>query len=270
MSYSPGAGSCLPQGYVLPVVGGGKEVASSAPTSVRWRVVRGLFELLYRNSTLFWLASTLPFAGQWRRWQRLVIPRLAGWRVLEIGCGIGTLLLDMVGAGYTCSAIERSPQMLAATRARLERHGLLDAVSLQPGLAQELPYADASFDSVVSTFPTDYIFDPLTLNQIGRVLIPDGRLIVVLGARLIPSHHVLLLPLVGLQSLVYGRAGKNAGIPADREPEDAGQPKKVPAIIGPRGEALLQGLRTAGLSGSLEAVQGPFWEAYLCVAQKTS
>jgi SAM-dependent methyltransferase len=244
-------------------------VASSAPTSVRWRVVRGLFELLYRNSVLFWLASTLPFAGQWRRWQRLVIPRLAGKRVLEVGCGIGTLLLDMVQAGYTCSAIERSPQMLAATRARLERHGLLDDVSLQQGVAQELPFADASFDSVVSTFPTDYIFDPLTLGQVGRVLVPDGRLIVVLGARLIPNHHVLLLPLVALQSLVYGRVGNNSQAAKNGELEDGGQRRPVPAIIGPRGDALLQGLRTAGLAGSLEAVKGPFWEAYVCVAQKT-
>jgi SAM-dependent methyltransferase len=244
-------------------------VASSAPASARWRVVRGLFELLYRNSVLFWLASTLPFAGQWRHWQRLVIPRLVGKCVLEIGCGIGTLLLDMVQAGYTCSAIERSPQMLAATRARLERHGLLDAVSLQQGLAQELPYANASFDSVVSTFPTDYIFDPLTLGQIGRVLLPDGRLIVVLGARLIPNHHVLLLPLVALQSLVYGRVGKNAQAAKNRQSEDGSQRKEVPALIGPRGDALLQGLRTAGLVGSLEAVQGPFWEAYVFVARKT-
>jgi SAM-dependent methyltransferase len=244
-------------------------VAASAPTSVRWRVVRGLFELLYRNSVLFWLASTLPFAGQWRHWQRLVIPRLVGKRVLEVGCGIGTLLLDMVQAGYTCSAIERSPQMLAATRARLRRHGLLDAVSLQPGLAQELPYANASFDSVVSTFPTDYIFDTLTLGQIGRVLVPDGRLIVVLGARLIPNHHVLLLPLVALQSLVYGGVGKNAQADQKGGSDDGRQRRPAPAIVGPRGDALLQGLRTAGLVGSLEVVQGPFWEAYLCVAEKS-
>jgi SAM-dependent methyltransferase len=236
---------------------------------VRWRVVRGLFELLYRNSVLFWLASTLPFAGQWRHWQRLVIPRLVGKRVLEIGCGIGTLLLDLVQAGYTCSAIERSPQMLAATRARLKRHGLLDAVSLQQGIAQELPYADASFDSVVSTFPTDYIFDPLTLGQIGRVLTPDGRLIVVLGARLIPNHHVLLLPLVALQSVVYGRVRNTAQASKNGRSDETRRHRPVPAIIGPRGEALLQGLRTAGLTGSLEAVQGPFWEAYVYVAQKT-
>jgi SAM-dependent methyltransferase len=252
------------------VEGGEEEVASSQPTSVRWRVVRGLFELLYRNSLLYWLASTLPFAGQWRKWQRLVIPRLVGNRVLEIGCGIGTLLLDMALAGYTCSAIERSTQMLAATRARLRRHGLVDSISLRQGLAQELPYADASFESVVSTFPTDYIFDPLTLSQIERVLTPDGRLIVVLGASLVPNH-MLLLPLIALQSLVYGRAGKNAGPlkNRDREPEDGGPVREITAAIGPRGEALLQGLRTVGLLGSIEVQQGPFWEAFLCIARKT-
>jgi SAM-dependent methyltransferase len=158
--------------------------------------------------------------------------------------------------------------MLAATRARLQRHRLLDVVSLQQGVAQELPFADASFDSVVSTFPTDYIFDPLTLGQLARVLVPDGRLIVVLGARLIPNHHVLLLPLVALQSLVYGRVGKNTQAAKKGELEDGGQRRPVPTIIGPRGDALLQGLRTAGLAGSLEAVKGPFWEAYVCVAQK--
>ena len=42
---------------------------------LHWRIVRMLFELLYRNRTLYWLASTIPFAGQWRRWQRLVLPR---------------------------------------------------------------------------------------------------------------------------------------------------------------------------------------------------
>ena len=208
-----------------------------------------------------------------REWHVPQVADFTGFRgkdVLEIGCGIGTLLLDMVQAGYACSAIERSPQMLAATRARLERHGVLDAVSLQQGLAQELPYANASFDSVVSTFPTDYIFDPLTLGQIGRVLVPDGRLIVVLGARLIPNHHVLLLPLVALQAVVYGRAGKNAQSRKNQGPSEGRARKEIPAIIGPRAEALLQGLRAAGLMGSLEPVHGPFWEAYVFVAQKTS
>ena len=40
-------------------------------TSQRASVLRALFGVLYRNRTLYWLASTIPFAGQWRRWQRL-------------------------------------------------------------------------------------------------------------------------------------------------------------------------------------------------------
>ncbi len=56
-----------------------------------------LFGLLYRSRYLYWFASTIPFAGQWRVWQRLVIPRILGrdvsWR---LAVAPGTLLADMV------------------------------------------------------------------------------------------------------------------------------------------------------------------------------
>ncbi len=177
------------------------------PRSVRSRVLRSLFEALYHNRLLYWLASTIPFAGQWRTWQRLVIPRLVGSDVLETGCGIGTLLTDMAEAGYTCSAVERSSQMLAATRDRLRHHGLEGKVALRQGVAQDLPYPDASFDSVVSTFPTDYIFDPATTREMARVLCVGGRLLIVLGAQLLPAH-LLVIPLVAFQTLVYGGRGR--------------------------------------------------------------
>ncbi|MDE3228591.1 MAG: methyltransferase domain-containing protein, partial [Chloroflexota bacterium] len=90
----------------------------------RARLARWLFELLYRNRTLYWLASTLPFAGQWRVWQRLALTRLRGSDVLEVGCGIGTLLADMVESGFQCQAVDRSPQMVAAARRELRRRGL--------------------------------------------------------------------------------------------------------------------------------------------------
>src|SRR5262244_3290570 len=92
--------------------------------SVRAGVLRAIFGLLYRNRMLYWLASTIPFAGQWRRWQRLVLPLLDGTDVLELGCGPGTLLADLVQAGYTCTAIDQSPQMVAAARDTLHRRGL--------------------------------------------------------------------------------------------------------------------------------------------------
>ena len=81
-------------------------------------------------------------------------------------------------------------------------------MALRQGVAQELPYPDASFDSVVSTFPTDYIFDPATTREMARVLRVGGRLLVVLGARLLPAH-LLVVPLVAMQTLVYGSQGRS-------------------------------------------------------------
>jgi SAM-dependent methyltransferase len=215
------------------------------------RVVTFLFELLYRNRLLYWLASTIPFAGQWRRWQRLVIPRLQGTDVLEVGCGIGTLCADMVRAGYHVTAVDRSPQMVAATRARLRRLGLLDRTPVSNENVQALPFPDATFDNVVSTFPTEYIADPASLREIGRVLRPGGRLIVVLGAGLLPTN-LLLLPFVWIQRLVYGRGAEASGA----------------SCTGASFRENYLPLAAGGLVGRAECVRGPFWVAYVFVAEK--
>ncbi|HLZ24691.1 MAG TPA: class I SAM-dependent methyltransferase [Ktedonobacterales bacterium] len=229
-------------------------MAATKRASLHWRIVRTLFEMLYRNRTLYWLASTIPFAGQWRRWQRLVLPRIVGNDVLEIGCGIGTLLADMLEAGYTCTAIERSPQMIAATRAELRRRGFSGAQDIvRHGSAQRLPFADASFDTVVSTFPTEYIYDRATLAEIARVLRPGGRLVVVLGAALLPAN-TLLLPFVAVQTLVYGRTAPSRASDSigSTAPSDPLSPLLARAGLVPRGER----------------VRGPFWIAHLVVAEK--
>ena len=216
----------------------------------RTRIVTFLFELLYRNRALYWLASTLPFAGQWRVWQRLALSRLRGADVLEVGCGIGTLLADMVERGYRCRAVDRSPQMVAATRRELRRRGLnVGPEIVRQATVQALPFASASFDSVVSTFPTDYIADVDALREINRVLRPGGRLIVVLAATLLPVRTALR-PLVAVQRLVYGRRAVEAQ--ATNEPELAAP--------------LLARMRAAGLTPQLERAPGPFWVAYVVTA----
>jgi SAM-dependent methyltransferase len=251
----------------------GGRVADSRPRPARpggavdRRVLRALFEFLYRDRRLYWLASTIPFAGQWRTWQRLAMPRLVGSDVLETGCGTGTLLVDMARAGYACTAIERSPQMLAAARDRIRRHGLQGrVVSLRQGSAMELPYPDRSFDSVVSTFPTEYIFDPATTREMARVLRPGGRVVVVLGAQLIPVHF-LLLPLVGLQTLVYGRGQRRTRSAAGAAGAAAGDTRPG-GTRGPRTDLLLERMNAAGLVARIEPVRGPFWEAILYIAEK--
>ena len=64
---------------------------------------------------------------------------------------------------------------------------------------------NASFDTVISTFPSEYIYDPDTIAEVVRVLRPGGRFIVVEGANLLPIGFLQPF-LVLIQTLVYGRA----------------------------------------------------------------
>jgi SAM-dependent methyltransferase len=162
-----------------------------------------LFETLYKNRYLYRFASTVPFAGQWRVWQRLVLTRITGHDVLELGCGLGDLLADMIEAGYACRAVEQSPQMAEAARDTLRRRKLGEKAWVIQASAQHLPFADASFDTVVSTFPSEYIYDPLTIAEVERVLRPGGRLVIVEGANLLPTGFLQPF-LVLIQLLVYG------------------------------------------------------------------
>ncbi len=164
---------------------------------------RWLFETLYKNRYLYRFASTVPFAGQWRVWQRLSLPRITGHDVLELGCGLGDLLADMIEAGYNCRAVEYSPQMVAAARDTLQDRHSGEKIWVLQGSAQHLPFSATSFDTVVSTFPSEYIYDPETIAEVERVLRPGGRLIVIEGANLLPVGFLQPL-LVLLQTLVYG------------------------------------------------------------------
>src|SRR5579884_190900 len=169
------------------------------------RLRKILFETLYKNKYLYRFASTVPFAGQWRVWQRLVLPRIHGHDVLELGCGLGDLLADMTLAGYHCQAVEQSLPMVKAARQTMQRRAPGEKAWIIHGSARHLPFSDESFDTVISTFPSEYIYDPDTIAEVERVLRPGGRLIVIEGANLLPVGFLQPL-LVLIQLLVYGSA----------------------------------------------------------------
>lgn len=166
-----------------------------------WR--QQLFQLLYSNRHLYWFASTIPFAGQWRIWQRLVLSRMRGNSALEIGCGLGDLLADAIEAGYDCYAIEQSQEMVDAARHTLQQRHLGSSKCVIQGCSQSLPFPSCSFDNVISIFPNEYIYDSKTISEIKRILRPKGRLIIVLGANLLPVNPVQVTLLL-LPALVYG------------------------------------------------------------------
>jgi ubiquinone/menaquinone biosynthesis C-methylase UbiE len=107
----------------------------------------------------------------------------AGERVLDVGCGTGTLAMvarRRVGASGSVCGIDPSPQMIARARQKAAHRNL--EVDFQVGVIEQLPFPDRSFDVVLSTFMMHHLPDELKrrgLKEIARVLKPGGRLLVV-------------------------------------------------------------------------------------------
>src|SRR5262245_22755526 len=102
-----------------------------------------------------------------------------GERVLDLGSGAGTdslIAAQMVGADGSVAGIDMTPEMVAKAAAAAGRMGL-DNVSFAEGEAEHLPFADESFDVVVSNGVIDLIPDKdAVFAEIYRVLVPGGRI----------------------------------------------------------------------------------------------
>ncbi len=102
-----------------------------------------------------------------------------GERVLDLGSGAGTDSLVaalMVGERGRVSGIDMTPGMLAKARAAADEIGAVN-VEFVEGEAEELPFADSSFDVVVSNGVIDLIPDKdAVFSELHRVLVPGGRL----------------------------------------------------------------------------------------------
>jgi ubiquinone/menaquinone biosynthesis C-methylase UbiE len=95
-------------------------------------------------------------------------------RGLELGAGTG-LNLRHYPEGVELVVSEPDPAM----RARLERRAAGRATVVDAG-AEALPFADASFDTVVSTLVLCTVGDPAqALAEVRRVLAPGGRLLLI-------------------------------------------------------------------------------------------
>ena len=112
--------------------------------------------------------------GRWKDWIQTVIPFIAGTRILEIGHGPGHLQRILRTRGLLAVGLDESRQM-----GFLAKRNTGGSARLTRGLSQALPFPSQIFDSVVSTFPSEYIFDPRTLSDVFRVLRNGGRFIIL-------------------------------------------------------------------------------------------
>jgi SAM-dependent methyltransferase len=85
-------------------------------------------------------------------------------RVLEIGSGPGRLAVQLaeLGPDVRVIGVDVSPEMVERENALAVRSDVGDRVEFRAGDVSSLPFADASFDIVVSTFSLHHWPDPLT------------------------------------------------------------------------------------------------------------
>jgi ubiquinone/menaquinone biosynthesis C-methylase UbiE len=150
-----------------------------------WATYRLYDELAWAYDLVSWLVSL----GQWSKVRRKSLDYVSGPNVLEIGFGTGELLMAMKDRYDFVCGLEFSPAMQRITARKMRRRKL--PVPRVMAKAQQMPFANSSFDTIVSTFPAGYILFPQTMSEAYRLLsdaspgseLSAGRLVIA-GASL--------------------------------------------------------------------------------------
>ncbi len=121
----------------------------------------------------FWSFATRHESAYVRDARREVAGGARG-RVLEVGCGVGANFPFYSDAATDIVATEPSAYMLP--RAREAAASSSRSIDVREARAEDLPFDDASFDTVVSTLNMCTIEDPArALVEVRRVLKPGGE-----------------------------------------------------------------------------------------------
>jgi ubiquinone/menaquinone biosynthesis C-methylase UbiE len=116
----------------------------------------------------------------WDRILDLVLAGRAPLDVLDAGCGTGFLSFELASRGHRVTGVDFAPAMIAEARRKAAERGI--AVRFEEGDAEQLSFAPASFDLVISRHVLWTLPHPeAAIDEWIRVLRKGGRLVVVDG-----------------------------------------------------------------------------------------
>jgi SAM-dependent methyltransferase len=122
-------------------------------------------------------------ANWWELFELLVSEGdLLGRRVLDLGCGTGTLAAALAERGAKVWGVDPSEEMLTEARRR-GRAG--PGLAFKLGAAEALPFKDGWFERAVSRLVLHLVDRPAAFRELARVLAPGGRFV---AATFDPAH----------------------------------------------------------------------------------
>jgi ubiquinone/menaquinone biosynthesis C-methylase UbiE len=105
-----------------------------------------------------------------------------GDRILDMGCGPGRLAIvfaERVAPTGSVDGIDAAVEMINRASSRARKRGV--PATFQVGFAQDLPFADDTFDAVACTLALHHVAEddqPAAVGEMYRVLKPHGRLLI--------------------------------------------------------------------------------------------
>jgi demethylmenaquinone methyltransferase / 2-methoxy-6-polyprenyl-1,4-benzoquinol methylase len=124
------------------------------------------------------VAAVLSF-GQDPRWRQALVAGSAvppAAHVLDVATGTAAVAISMARRyGCRVTGLDQSTGMLETGGQRVARAGLSDRIELVEGHAESLPFEDASFDGITSTYFLRYVDDvPAAIAELARVARPGS------------------------------------------------------------------------------------------------
>jgi ubiquinone/menaquinone biosynthesis C-methylase UbiE len=126
-----------------------------------------------------YLESVTHASGKDLEWLAAEMATHAGAAVLDLGCGAGHASFAVAPHALSVTAYDPTAEMLEVVRREAVVRGFANIRTVQ-GVAEALPFPDASFELAVSRYSAHHWHDiPAALKEIRRVLKPAARMLLI-------------------------------------------------------------------------------------------